>query len=160
MSLSKRPALMIALAASIGVVFFIILARPSGHRLRITSYFENGAGLKAGAPVTLAGVRVGYITGVRLRTEMRERPVEVTMFLQTPYELKIPNDAIVNLETAGVLGETFADIDIRNATGPPLKDGGTLNTRNVPGITGQQILDCLSNLNEHKPCDLEKKTQK
>src|SRR5215831_15007079 len=108
---------MIAVVASIGVLLFIVLARPSGYHLRLTCYFENAGGLKAGAPVTVAGVKVGSVTSVRVRPEMRERPAEVTMLLQTSYELKIPNDAIVVLETAGVLGETFAEINIRNATG-------------------------------------------
>jgi|SRR5215471_5796949 len=150
---------MIVVVACVGVVLFAILARPSGHRLRLTCYFENAGGLKAGASVTVAGVKVGSVTTVRVRPELREHPAEVTMLLQTPYELKIPNDAIVILETAGVLGETFAEINIRNATGPPVKDGGTLNTRSGPSITGQQLLDCMSNLADHKPCDLGKNSR-
>ena len=120
---------MIAIAACVGVVLFITLARPSGHILHITCYFENVSGLKTGAPVTVAGVKVGSVTNVRVRPEMREHPAEVSMLVQTSYELKIPNDAVVVVQTSGVLGESFAEIDIRNATGLPLKDGGTLNTR-------------------------------
>ena len=151
---------MIAVVASIGVLLFILLARPSGYRLRLTCYFDNAGGLKVGATVTVAGVKVGSVTSVRVRPEMREHPAEVTFFLQTPYELKIPNDAVVTLETAGVLGETFVEIDVRTATGPPVKDGGTLNTRPMGRATMQPLLDCTSNLAEHKPCDLVKKEKK
>lgn len=151
---------MIALAALIGVASFIILARAGGHRLHLTCYFENAGLLKTGASVTVAGVKVGSVTSVRVRPEMRDHPAEVTLLLQTPYELKIPNDAVVVLESAGLLGEMFAEIDIRNATGPPVKDGGTLSTRRENAVTGQQLLDCISNLAEHKPCDLGKKDKK
>src|SRR5215471_12950583 len=126
---------MIVLAALVGVVIFVTLARPSRHILRLTCYFQNANGLKVGAPVALAGVEVGSVTSVRVRTDLRDHPAEVMMLLQTPYELKIPNDAVVEPETAGVLGATFAEIDIRNAGGPPINDGGTLKTREAEGPT-------------------------
>jgi ABC-type transporter Mla subunit MlaD len=157
---SSRPTVMIVLAALVGVAFFVTLARPSRHILRITCYFQNASGLKVGAPVALAGVEVGSVTGVRARPELREHPAEVTLLLRTAYELKIPNDSIVTLETAGVLGETFPEIEVKAATGPPIEDGGTLKTREAEGPTMQQLLDCLSNIAEHKPCKAQAKTTK
>jgi ABC-type transporter Mla subunit MlaD len=155
---SRRPTVMIVLAALVGVVFFVILARPSRHILRLTCYFQKASGLKVGAPVALAGVEVGSVTSVRVRPELREHPAEVMMLLRTPYELKIPSDSIVTLETAGVLGETFPEIEFKAATGPPIQDGGTLKTREAEGPTLQQLLDCLSNIAEHKPCKAQAKS--
>jgi ABC-type transporter Mla subunit MlaD len=40
------------------------------------------------------------------------------MFISTPYELKIPADSTVSLATAGVLGETYAEIDVKGTSGP------------------------------------------
>ncbi|MGC2697155.1 MAG: hypothetical protein WA738_15325 [Candidatus Angelobacter sp.] len=77
------------------------------------------------------------------------------MFLQTPYELNIPNDSVVMLETAGVLGEVFPEIDIRGASGPPLLANGELKTRPTVNLSTQELLKCFSDvLAEHKPCNL------
>lgn len=43
---------------------------------------------------------------------MQGAPAEVMMKLRTPYELHVPNDATVSLYTEGVLGETFAEINV------------------------------------------------
>ena len=51
------------------------------------------------------------------------------MLLQTPYELNIPGDAIVSLATAGVLGETYPEIDLQGSSGAPAKQEGTLKSR-------------------------------
>jgi hypothetical protein len=93
----------------------LALAKPSQPHLQVRCYFQDVQGLRAGAKVRLAGVEVGSVTSVRVRPERRDQPAEVTMFLQTPYELKIPNDSVVMLETAGVLGEVFPEIDSRGA---------------------------------------------
>ena len=76
------------------------------------------------------------------------------MSLQTPYELNIPNDSVVTLETAGILGEVFPEIDIRGASGPPLLTNGELKTRSSENPSTWDLLKCFSNMKEHKPCDL------
>ncbi|HWX53054.1 MAG TPA: MlaD family protein [Verrucomicrobiae bacterium] len=130
--------------------------RPRGrNRLLVKAYFENVQGLRAGAPVRLAGVDVGHVIDVRARPESREYPAEVIMNLQTSYELKIPNDAIVSVDQAGVLGEPFVDINIKSAFGPPLESGGTLKTG--PGrkpMSEEEFLKCISDIAQHKPCDM------
>jgi ABC-type transporter Mla subunit MlaD len=51
------------------------------------------------------------------------------MKIDTPYELKIPRDSVVFTETAGVLGETYFEIDSSQASGTPIESGGTLQTK-------------------------------
>jgi ABC-type transporter Mla subunit MlaD len=130
--------------------------RPRGHnRLLVKAHFEDVQGLRAGASVRLAGVDVGHVISVRARPESREYPAEVTMNLQTSYELKIPNDAVVSVDQAGVLGEPFVEINIKNAFGPPLENGGTL--KSGPGrkpMSGEEFLKCISDIAQHEPCDM------
>ena len=113
----------LGLIVMIGVVVLAILfvpLRPMGHRLVVKAYFTNAMGLRAGAPVRFAGVDLGSVKSVRAKPEVKNSPVEVVVVLNPPYELKIPNDSTVLLETAGILGETFVDIDAASATGPPI----------------------------------------
>jgi ABC-type transporter Mla subunit MlaD len=158
-ALGKHPSLTIAAVALAGVVLFVVLARPSNHLLKVVCYFKDAQGLRPGARVRLAGVEVGTVTSIRVRPELREHPAEVVMTLQTPYELKIPKDSIVTLQSAGVLGEIFPDIEIKDASGPPVESGGVMETRAVERPTPPQWLECFSNVVEHKPCNLDSKSQ-
>jgi len=71
---------------------FLTVAKHSSHHLLLKTYFQDAHGLRAGAPVRVAGVDVGRVTEVRVRPELKEHAAEVRMSLQTPYELKIPED--------------------------------------------------------------------
>ncbi len=152
--MSKHPSLIIAAVVVVAVGLMLALARPSQHHLTVRCYFQDAQGLRAGARVRLAGVEVGSVTSVRVRPELRDHPAEVTMFLQTPYELNVPNDSVVTLETAGMLGEIFPQIDIQGASGPPLQADGILKTRASETTTPQEWMECFSNIVGHKPCDL------
>lgn len=117
-------------------------------------YFKDARGLRAGATVRLAGVDVGTVKTVQAKPELRDHPAEVIMLIQTPYGLRIPNDSVVTLETAGVLGEVFPEIDVRNAVGPPVQNDGVLIARPSEAPTPQEWMECLSSIMQHKPCDL------
>jgi phospholipid/cholesterol/gamma-HCH transport system substrate-binding protein len=153
-SMVKYPSLIIAAASVIAVGIFLRLGKPTGYKLDLKCYFRDAQGLRAGARVRVAGVEVGSVTNVRVRPELREHPAEVTMTLYTPYELKIPSDSTVSVETSGVMGDVFAQINMQDTSGPPLESGGVLNSRASDSPTPQQWVECLSNLVDHKPCDL------
>jgi hypothetical protein len=76
------------------------------------------------------------------------------MTLDTPYELKIPSDSVVELEAAGVFGEVFPQVDIQGVSGPPVQNGSILRSRELVNTTPEQWAECLSNLAEHKRCSL------
>jgi ABC-type transporter Mla subunit MlaD len=102
------------------LAILLVALRPMGHRMVGKACFTNAMGLRAGAPVGFAGVDRGSVKSVRAKPEVKNSPVEVVMAFNPRYELKIPNDATVLLETAGILGETFVDIDAAKDTGPPI----------------------------------------
>ena len=61
-------------------------------------------------------------------------PVEVTMKVNTKYTFNLRKDSVTLLSTAGVLGETYVDIDSSAAKGPVATDGDTLAARSQPDI--------------------------
>src|SRR5437879_13440000 len=89
-------------------------------RLTLKSYFDNAQGLRNGAPVRLNGVDIGNVTNIRIVPDKskQQTPVEITMKLSTKYSYAIRRDSVTSLETAGVLAETFLDIDSLQARGP------------------------------------------
>jgi phospholipid/cholesterol/gamma-HCH transport system substrate-binding protein len=150
----------LGLIVLIGVVVLAILfvpLRPMGHRMVVKAYFTNAMGLRAGAPVRFAGVDLGSVKSVRAKPEVKNSPVEVIMVLNPPYELKIPNDSTVLLETAGILGETFVDIDAASATGPPIGANAVLKAKPTVQLTTEQFIEKLSEVLGKKNCECDNK---
>jgi phospholipid/cholesterol/gamma-HCH transport system substrate-binding protein len=103
-------------------------------KITLKSYFDNAQGLHNGAPVRLSGVDVGNVSAVRVVRNKPRTPVEITMRVNTHYSFNLRKDSVTSLSTAGVLGETFIDIDSSLAKGPEAVDGDTLATRDTPDI--------------------------
>ncbi len=101
-------------------------------KIVLKSFFDNASGLRDGAPVRLDGVDVGNVTAIRVVSGKPLTPVEVTMKVNTKYNFELRKDSLTSLSTAGVLGETYIDIDSSTAKGPPAQNGDTLATRDHP----------------------------
>jgi phospholipid/cholesterol/gamma-HCH transport system substrate-binding protein len=127
------------------------------HKLLLYAYFENAGGLRVGAPVRLEGVDIGNVTAIRLVPpdkqpapklttpadqitgspgERIDKPVQITMKIGRKYLYDLRSDSIALLSTAGVLGETFIDIDSTSTSGPVASDGTILRTRKMKSIEG------------------------
>jgi len=107
-------------------------ARPS---LLLNTCFQDANGLHPLAKVRLAGVEIGTVRSVRAQPTDKACPAAVEMKLQAPYELKIPSDGIASTATAGILGETYLEIDVSRASGPPVLSGGRLPSKETSKFT-------------------------
>jgi len=99
-------------------------------RIALVSYFDNAEGLRVGAPVRLSGVDIGNVSKILIVRDRDKQltPVEIVMKVSTKYSFNLRRDTRTSLATAGVLGETFMDMDSSQAVGPPAQDGDTLPT--------------------------------
>src|SRR5271165_2864530 len=105
-------------------------------KIFIRAYVDNAGGLRVGAPVRLEGVDVGNVVRIRVVHDPLRKlaPVEVVMKITTKYKETMRSDCRVSLNTAGVLGEVFVDVDCRQAKGGPLVTGAELPTEDVPQL--------------------------
>jgi phospholipid/cholesterol/gamma-HCH transport system substrate-binding protein len=126
------------LFASITLMVLIFVMSGTGGwfttKITLHSYFDNAGGLREGAPVRLAGVDIGNVTAVKIVEDKPLTPVEVSMKVNTKYSRELHKDSVTLLSTAGILGETFVDVDSSTAKGPPAADGDTLAARDAPQI--------------------------
>jgi phospholipid/cholesterol/gamma-HCH transport system substrate-binding protein len=134
---------LIVLVASVVLVTLLFLMTSSAglgifsHKLTITTYFENSAGLKPGAAVNLQGVTIGTVKTVTVvaTPDRKLTPVRVVMKLNDRYADELKKDSKASLTTIGVLGDTVVDINSQFAVGPPLRDGDELKTLETPSLT-------------------------
>ena len=132
-----RVGLTVLFASITLAVLIFLMSGPSGlfsRKLLLYAYFDNAGGLRTGAPVRLEGVDIGNVTDIRVISQNTLSPVRVQLKVTANYQNDIKKDSLAMLATAGVLGETFVDIDSRQAKLGPVGSGDTLKTLNQPDI--------------------------
>lgn len=126
------------LFASVTLAVLIFVMSGTGgwftRKITLRSYLDNAGGLRQGAPVRLAGVDIGNVTRIRIVGGKPLTPVEITMKVNTKYSFNLRKDSVTLLSTAGVLGETYVDVDSSTAKGPEATDGDTLAARSQPEL--------------------------
>jgi phospholipid/cholesterol/gamma-HCH transport system substrate-binding protein len=122
--------------ASLILAILTLLMNSGGlftHKIRIKSYFPDASGLRKGAPVRLSGVDIGNVDDITVVPNRPLDPVEVTMKIHTNYGFYLRKDSTTLLSTAGVLGETYINIDSSHAKDRQVQDGDVLPSTEVPG---------------------------
>jgi len=137
-----------------GIALFVLVLLMNSNmglfskKIVVHGYFSNAQGLKSGAPVELQGVAIGTVTNVRIsiNDKHKDKPVEVTMKLGTKYSADLHKDSVATMDTAGVLGDTFIDIDSQHATGELLADGDEIPSKDKIGVvdTAQGAIENLN----------------
>ena len=79
---------------------------------RLSAQFENVGGLKAGAPVSMAGVTIGRVESIGY--DMNLFKAVVTLRVDARYD-KIPNDSDAAIYTAGLLGGQYVGLTPGNS---------------------------------------------
>jgi phospholipid/cholesterol/gamma-HCH transport system substrate-binding protein len=104
------------------------------RKITLYVYFDNAEGLRAGQPVDLQGVPIGNVSTVRVVPNRPETPVRVVMRIDRDYTPMIHKDSTATVKTAGVLGESFIDIENKNVKLGAVADGDELRHENAPGL--------------------------
>ena len=109
---TKALELLVGFFFTLGVTAVFILtfrvasldAGTASDSFAVTADFENIGGLKPGAAVTMAGVRIGRVRTIEIDPTTFE--ARVTMRIENGYD-NIPKDSSASIFTAGLLGEQY-----------------------------------------------------
>lgn len=93
-----------------------------GPTYRVTASFDNIGGLKAGAAVTLAGVKIGRVREIKINEKTFQADVGIDLSQQYNH---IPEDSNAKILTAGLLGENYIGVE-PGGSDEMLKDGSTV----------------------------------
>ncbi len=133
-----RVGLLVLAGTAVLILTIFLMSGTSGgpfsRKLVLRSYFDNASGLKNGAPVTLEGVTIGNVMRIRVIPDRNPTPVEVTMRVGREYLRDLHTTSTTSIAQAGVLGDSYVDIDSSTATGPPPGDNAELKATGSPSI--------------------------
>jgi phospholipid/cholesterol/gamma-HCH transport system substrate-binding protein len=75
----------------------------------IDARFEDISGLKVRSPVTMAGVTIGRVNGIRFDDQTFQ--AVVTLRIDDKYREVLPKDTSASIYTAGLLGEKYVGLE-------------------------------------------------
>ena len=102
----------------------------------VSAEFDNIGDLKVGAPVTMAGVRVGEVEGIRF--DSKDYKAVVSLRVEPQYK-RIPEDSYASIQTQGLLGGKYIGIS-PGGLDSYLKDGGRIE-QTQPAIVLESLIN-------------------
>ena len=102
--------IMIGVAILFVIVFSLggLNLSKTGYRIKVLFNFANGIG--GTAPVRLAGVGIGQVQGIRIVRDEKTNITKAELMVWVNDKTKIENDAVVTINTLGLLGEKYLEI--------------------------------------------------
>jgi phospholipid/cholesterol/gamma-HCH transport system substrate-binding protein len=120
----------VGVLVALGIAAFLMLAlqvsdisnfgEEDGYQVR--ARFDNIGGLKARAPVTMAGVRIGRVAAIDFDESTFEAVVNLKIRRQFD---KLPKDSSASVLTSGLLGEQYVGLEPGGET-ENLADGDSI----------------------------------
>jgi len=106
-------------------------------KFRYRTEFADASGLRVGAPVALAGVRVGNVSQIVLPRDPRERGIDVELEVDAGYAPRVREGTTARLAIMQfVANEKSVELSPGDPDGEQIPDGGT-----IPADTGPAILE-------------------
>src|SRR5262245_20564014 len=163
-SIEVKVGLLILTALALLVVFILVMGGINFQAsYEVNVGFDNPGGLQSGAPVKIAGVKVGKVKALEFwggRPDETGKPsalVRAKVDIEKRYQQDIHDDAVFYITTQGVLGEQFLAIEPGTPGRPTLEDGAVVRGLDPPRLdrliaeSYDLLHSMVTTLREHKP---------
>ena len=101
---------------------------------KLITSFKDISGLRIGAPVQLAGLKVGFVDKIRFSTELTKKDIELTLRVNKKFQDRIRSDSVATINTQGLLGDKFVYISVGSENEPILNNGDVLEGKETASI--------------------------
>ncbi|MGE5496816.1 MAG: MlaD family protein, partial [Syntrophothermus sp.] len=133
MSDQKHISLKVGITVLAGLIVLFIFAILVGTNEFLfsrtyTLYIKlnNTAGLVNGAPVTLAGYKIGDVKAVEFVVINNLPAIRVKLRVKTEYKEQIRSDSKVRITSIGILGDRFVDVSLGSPGASSVPEGSFL----------------------------------
>jgi len=141
---AKVGALVVGGLAGLGVIATTLNPLQFKRGIETQRYkilFPNAAGLEKDAPVRVAGVTVGKVVSVDVKGDKALVEIVFTK------PVKLYENAVAKIETMGLMGEKYVEIEPGHPPAPPLPPGSVIKRVQVPASM-DQVMTTLNQLLE------------
>ena len=139
-SIEVKVGMLILTAAGLLTAFILVMGGINFQpAYSIFVDFDNPGGLQTGAPVKIAGVKVGKIKEIAFRGGdmkggKREPLVRLRIDVERRYQTSVHTNSIFYVTTQGVLGEQFLAIEPGSSDQPVLPEGAVVRALDPPRL--------------------------
>ncbi|OGQ49138.1 MAG: hypothetical protein A3I09_01915 [Deltaproteobacteria bacterium RIFCSPLOWO2_02_FULL_47_10] len=103
-------------------------------RYTLTTSFKDISGLRVGAPIQLAGLKVGFVDNIEFPQDISKKEIDLTLKINKNFRDRIRYDSVATINTQGLLGDKFVFISIGSESEPVLNDGEHLEGKETASI--------------------------
>lgn len=138
--------LMTVFALVMATLLIFLLSSEGGfywQRYTLKVVFPNIAGLKPGAPVRVAGVEVGAVTGTRFEGDRVEVVIEISRDMQS----RVTTTSVASLGAISMLGEAAVDLTA-SSQGTPIPEWGYLTSGPTVGSIAEVTTKAATGIDE------------
>ncbi len=100
------------------------------QRYKLHVFMARVNGLQTGAPVRLAGVRVGTVVGIQFAKDIKDQALQIDLEIDEKVQKRIRTDSEAHIGTLGLLGDKYIGITMGSFDKPMLKNGELLQSSN------------------------------
>lgn len=141
-SIEVKVGMLILVAIAILAGFVLIMGGLNFHpTYNVFVDFDNPGGIQTGAPLKIAGVRVGSVSEVQFRgtlnnnaSKAREPLVRLRVAIEKRYQAAVHDNAVFYVTTQGVLGEQFLAVEPGSSDRPVLAEGSVVRGLDPPRL--------------------------
>ncbi len=123
----------VVILIGLAILAFVIISLSTRQGLFIPTYtlkmrLQKVNNLQEGAPVHLAGYRVGVVEKIRFRDENNQQHIEVLLELKKTIQDRIRANSTARIATMGLVGDKFVEISLGNMAEPMLTDNDYISS--------------------------------
>ena len=123
---SRKTEMMVGIFMIVGIFCLVYLSLTLGKvslfnsgNMTVTADFDSITGLRKGASVEIAGVRVGKVTNIHLNDDM------AVVALSIDRGVDMTDDIIASIRTKGIIGEKYIKLT-PGGSDEYIEDGGSI----------------------------------